>query len=645
MSTLYKIHPAIGIARVGDSDQYYIAPDAPGALPTEYSSAATNTGAFRDANSKLLKQAAKFKIYQYDDAHPEGIEVVSGQNGVAFIEWTAWLASKKSSWFQFEQQTGSGMGPYAANAQRPASGSQPFANDQGYEQNNLNNPTIPDGKGGYMPTDKDAPNNPLRYNKSLNTTPVPTSINDAARQPLILDAGPKTVNGPGQRQEFSLDSNQYPFLSTLKPFPITTLGSALTDDSGNLIILGGDGNSGTTSDTIIINAYANNEGWFDDISDGPVTAKIHMDDKTVVEVDVSAWVTVAPPAYAPQVINQVNMYDNIYDVFVRKLGANPALYSGSFNTGYKPSYPDEIVPILSRPAVYQYMCNIPVRGTSFHGELLTDDPEMFRERIYDYIRGRRDQYQADPKSGPAENRSGLMPFLAGDNPISNNTISKYLGLTETQYFMLSQYASGIYTNSPLPPVGAGTASDIGNLQNCVGGAFSPGIEITWITRNTSIYKPLPLGFGPSDFFRINTKAMSSLTQYHLSLDNGANNDYSGGLEPGDLSKYMAQPWQADFNECSIQNISNLELNSPRVATTNYWWWPAQRPYAVFPQGQAEQLPWTRGFVNDTNTNNLSDIQMVTCWKYMGFVVEMNAEPKYQETERLTDKINSYKSPT
>jgi hypothetical protein len=301
---------------------------------------------------------------------------------------------------------------------------------------------------------------------------------------------------------------------------------------------------------------------------------------------------------------------------------------------------------LQRPAIYRYVANLPVRGTNAHAPLAQDDPETFREQVFSYIRGRGNQYASNRKHGPAENQPILMPFLAGDNPISNNTISKYLGLTETQYFILSQYAAGVYTKNPLPAVGPGAASDIGNLQNCVGGAFSPGIEITWITRNPTIYKPLPAGFDASDFFRINAKPMSTLTPHQLSLDNGSNNDYSNGLEPGDLSKYMAQPWQADFNECTNQNISKQQLNEPRLDTANYWWWPPQRPFSVFPKESPEQqLPWTRGFVEDSKTNNLSDVQMVTCWKYLGFVVDQGqGEPRFQEVSRLTDKINSYVSP-
>ena len=35
MATVFKIHPAIGVARVGSSDAFYVAPETTGGLPTD----------------------------------------------------------------------------------------------------------------------------------------------------------------------------------------------------------------------------------------------------------------------------------------------------------------------------------------------------------------------------------------------------------------------------------------------------------------------------------------------------------------------------------------------------------------------------------------------------------------------------------
>lgn len=660
MSSTYKIHPAIGIARVGDSDDYYIAPDTSGGLPKTYSTNPPQGKYFRDANDKLLRQAAQFKIYEYSSANPEGVVVTPGQNGVKSIQWTTWIASKKASWFQFMQQTGSGMGPYVDGVNvpdAPANAPYVYKNDEGYIKNNANNPFTSSGQrpSGYdpnaptWPSDNSKPSNPLRYNLKLGTSNDPSTMSDPSRQNLILDPGPITLNGANQSGDFTLDSTTYPFLSGLSPFPISSLGSAKTDANGNLLVLGGFGNSGSTSDNgSMITAYANNEGWFDDIADGPVTATIIMDDGSQVVVDVPAWVSVGPPAYAPQILNQVNLYDDIYDIYVRELNANPALFSnGEFQTSYVPNYFSEVQPILTRPNAYQYVAAIPSLGTVNHAEIINDNPEAFAGFAAKYLRGRG--AQGDPQSGPAENQPSLMPLLAGDNPISNFTASKFLGLTATQFFILSQFTNGkVDMTNPSKPLPAGPALDKANLENCVGGAFCPGIEITWITRNTSIYQALPSGFDASDLFRIKQKPMSQLTQGKLSLTNGADNDYSDGLEPGDLTKYMAQPWQADFNECSIQNINTVGPNKPAIQNgqVNIWWWPAQRPYTVATNENKDQkVQWTRGYAENTNANNYGDVQMVTCWKYLGFMYAPGSFPGAFEIERNTAAINAYQPPT
>jgi hypothetical protein len=176
------------------------------------------------------------------------------------------------------------------------------------------------------------------------------------------------------------------------------------------------------------------------------------------------------------------------------------------------------------------------------------------------------------------------------------------------------------------------ALDIANLMNCVGGAFCPGIEMTWVSRNTTIYMPLPANPSLSDAFRLKHKALGS---GGLTLSNGADNDYSQGLEPGDVIKYMAQPWQADFNECSTQPIQK----------STYWWWPAQRPYSVYPAAApGMQLQWTRE--SDSVASEFQDQQMVTCWNDLGFILNINPAGKANlvEIERNQTAISAYQPP-
>src|SRR6185436_583978 len=78
----FKIHPAIGIARVGDSpDEFYLAPEQAGAMPNEL----TPDGGeqpitkFKDGKGRVKRQAARFRVYGYDDDFKQGKELQVGE--------------------------------------------------------------------------------------------------------------------------------------------------------------------------------------------------------------------------------------------------------------------------------------------------------------------------------------------------------------------------------------------------------------------------------------------------------------------------------------------------------------------------------------------------------------------------------------
>jgi L-Lysine epsilon oxidase N-terminal len=88
----YRIHPAIGIARVGDSpDEFYIAPDQPAAKPIDCDRRGNPRLSpdgtkelpvthFKDVQGRIKRQAARFQIYAYDDANPQGRALVLGDD-------------------------------------------------------------------------------------------------------------------------------------------------------------------------------------------------------------------------------------------------------------------------------------------------------------------------------------------------------------------------------------------------------------------------------------------------------------------------------------------------------------------------------------------------------------------------------------
>jgi hypothetical protein len=61
MATVYKVHPAIGIARVGNSPaEFFIGPERVGQEPAP-------SGGFKDAQCRVKRQAARFRIYAHHD--------------------------------------------------------------------------------------------------------------------------------------------------------------------------------------------------------------------------------------------------------------------------------------------------------------------------------------------------------------------------------------------------------------------------------------------------------------------------------------------------------------------------------------------------------------------------------------------------
>ncbi len=395
MPTTYRIHPGVGVARLGNSpDGFCISPEQPAALPLECDARGNplvtpdgmteiRVESFKDSEGRMKRQAARFQIWAYDENSPAGrplklgdrIEGGGNAGTLVDIQWRVYLGNKKSSWFQFLQLQG----------------------EHGYD-----------------------PSHPLR-NAAIT--------DDNARQQLIIDPGPRTVNHKDSRTaHFDRDSSESATTfppQPLNPNSIDTLGDLLTDDTGRLLVLGGHGNSGSYLFNDFgqprINDYANNDGWFDDTSDGPVMARLVMFSPLVsrvryIDVENPAWVVCAYPAYVPEILDVVTMDDVIEDMAVRQFAERTDIYgtAGTFNApqhiaptdegalihwragrvrwnpDYRPWFYRDIWNILYRPDQYNYLCdtlgqsNFPhnqsTRGT-FDYKKLGTPPTVNREGV------------------------------------------------------------------------------------------------------------------------------------------------------------------------------------------------------------------------------------------------------------------------
>src|ERR1700751_4260176 len=124
---------------------------------------------------------------------------------------------------------------------------------------------------------------------------------------LVIDPGPRSVTGTGQAAR--LDTGRFKHVGVF-------LGDIVTDDDGRLSVRGGHGKAGSEPTTGLAD-FANNDNWWDDTSDGPVSAVVRTADGAEHKT-APAWVIVGPPDFAPPIINFVTLYDLARDVAVER---------------------------------------------------------------------------------------------------------------------------------------------------------------------------------------------------------------------------------------------------------------------------------------------------------------------------------------
>ncbi|NES20834.1 MAG: hypothetical protein F6K41_18345 [Symploca sp. SIO3E6] len=537
----YKVFPSIGVARLGNSTEadnyYYIAPETSGGLPILPDGGIFTENDFRDSAGNMKRQGARFRVYYFPEAGEGGDPYEVLLDGDTSITWTVHLANKKSVWYEFSTML---------------------------------------GEGEYPPT------------TDLRNLQVTSN-----RETLITDPGPRTLTGPDQSAEFSRTSDSSGYAMTfppegLQPFPIDTLGEIRTDSDGRLIVIGALGNSGTDQTYPLPEPedldYVNNNHWWDDTADGPVSATVTVNGQTY-EAE-PGWVVSVPPAYAPEILAQISMYDVMYDVAVRYLGA-----------GDPNDIDGDMTKLLNRAFDYKW--------------LTSDEPGCHRSLTSQHISYMR---SPDEANEPPQKK---MPTLAGDRSISPNLDSKYVTFPQAHIDLGYRWEVGDYPEPTEP-----TEWDLltrAALDNCSGAAFAPGIEMTWFSRRSEIY---------AEAFRLKHRSYS----YPLSTDA---TPLTEGLEPGDFIKYMAIPWQADFNECSVQWIDGPDVH----------WWPAQRPLMVYDQDSGVKRPWIGDDNADPDNANYlrfnKNTDMVEDWDKLGFVFNVGTAetPDFVEVQRTLVEAN------
>ena len=309
MPITYRIHPGIGIARLGNSPTPSDLAGAagrpaarlrrtrqPAAFPDGMDEQRDQT--FKDAEGRDQAPGGALSGLAYDDESPQGrplqlgdpIEGGGNAGTLVDIQWRVYLANKKAAGTSSRSSTAS-----TATARPPAA-------QRRYHR-----------RRGAPAAD----HRPRPAHVDCTEQPPRRFGRDGGR---CLCADLPAAAEAGADRHARRDAHRRP---------------------GRLLVLGGHGRSGSFASTVRPAAhrdYANNDGWFDDTSDGPVMARLVMYSELVgriryIDVEYPAWVFVGYPRYAPEILDMVTIDDVVQDLAVREFAYRTDLYgtAGTFD--------------------------------------------------------------------------------------------------------------------------------------------------------------------------------------------------------------------------------------------------------------------------------------------------------------------------
>ena len=538
-----RIHPGVGVARVGNSpSEYFIGPEVPGYAPNP-------DGGFHDAAGRIKRQAARFRIY---GLNADGQVVKELTAADAEITWRVQLANKKAAWYNFDLSM-----------------------------------DIPEAKGELNVPRSRGPTRSLRRNAGLAV---------GHPEQLIIDSGPRRIQGPNVNADggdLRYHFNQGRFLDIT-----VQLGEVRTDETGRLVVLGGFGDAGSSLAIPRINSTRNNDFWYDDVSDWPVTATVAIGGRMLTAAP--AWVAAVPPNFSPAVRSIVSIYDWALQAATQ---LDPSLRP------VHPSFTRHIYPIFEAFDQNQWVNAGFLRDLGWQAagndltpqnlDRLSDGSEenlSFREAIFLRFR--------DPAYVLME--EDALPPVYGDGfdlPVKDPR--HWLAVTELQYEWLDQWSRGEFEADWLGkgPPGSGmveelpldaqpNALDRAALETCVGGSFNPGYDFPWIMRQPLLYESpfrirhlLPTGQGrPLPARASGSSAYLREPEYGDRLTSDISLSPHGPLArsgPGDITRWMAIPWQADAASCTSAIASN-DIYLPTF-------WPAGIPNDALPWATYQQV--------------------------------------------------------
>ncbi|GJJ10938.1 hypothetical protein Clacol_005167 [Clathrus columnatus] len=614
-----EIFPPIAVARLGNAspDTYYIGLEVPDVehLPPPLSGL---TKKFRDENDCIRRQAARFHAYAFD-SKGKVLGELTKVDGYE-LKWNVSVANKKSAWVRFRV----------------------------YEETyKLHNPAVQPYKLG------------------------PTSVYDYTneRDKLIISATGSLTSTHDPKDFVTLNGI---FDGGLGSDKSITLGHLSVDEKGSLIFVVGDGDSQCMAGKNYplypdLTEKFDSEYWYDCTCNGDITLTVEHSGfssgpKSALH---KATITTAPPKFTPGLSCVGSLYDVIEDVYERPKHAalgkaydcgtvgyyqhikplfnhlflmswtNQKLYQGH-GPHKLPHFKDEL---LKEPSVD----NQPIRQAIFacvRAPVNPDDPQdpyIRNAQAYEYYMPRLSGNAGNNPEPPDYNDTirGRWDYISGENlerPADpKNNRARWSSLTELQHDRLSKWAKGDFITG-LPPDNRSKYTDYpvdqqptilscSALQWTTGVPLYPGIEAYWIVESSDIYEPRNEQ-DPVGIFRLKKEKAGNTTADSIKY-----------MKPGDLTKGLSLPWQADF-----------------------YMWPHVRPDDIITQKMFDDirkelnddkvLPfyltirelWHCGFKTDPNDERVGATNMVKNWTQLGFISQVpnikSSMPIYIETERL-----------
>lgn len=585
----YYVYPAIGIARLGNSEsEFFVGPEVPyqdinpnftGNNFCEcYETYSLNNRSdqelnFKDSQGKVKRQAARFRIFEIDDCDRIVREVTAKE---ATIEWEVHIANRKSINYQFNNAMD--LGKLSQNCE-------------------LRNAFVTD----------------LQERKDK----------------LLIEPSVRNIQGRDRcGKDYLFDDGTF-FGGTSQERTVY-LGELRTDCEGRLLVLGGRGKSDSYNNSPIT-TFANNDNWHDDISDGTVRATITIDGER--HDAEPAMVAVTPPNFAPGMPGVVTMYDVVNDLlndkpqktqFYRDIFPilNSLVENQGVNLGYFMAFGDNAPANFTKPSILEKLKsssvdNLALREAVFKQFRIT--PELTvaqRAEEVEKLLNSPNISELDEslkldlagtfneaiKKAQVQVQADKLPPIFGDS-YGDAPDSPLVGLslTSTQYQHMHNWAIGEFEldtnpkenptpldgiNDPLETIlSAKERAHIltkTNLQECLGGPFHPGIELTWFLRCESMWNVSD----KVDRMRLNVINRGEEVQDYFGptlTPEVALKDMFNVSGPGTLTRFMGVPWQSDEGSCR----SNQDYDTAQYLPT-ITFWSARVPNQVLSQRSFQQ---------------------------------------------------------